>query len=145
MGIKVFWDTNLFIYLWENSDYTEKVLQLANQYSATGDELCTSSLSLGEILVKPFSDGKMDQVEAYVRKFQEIEIVPFGQREAVTFARLRSQFPTLKPPDAIQLSCALETGVANFVTNDDRLNRLNLDAMTTFSLDEALSDLNQIK
>ena len=40
--MKAFGDTNLFIYLWENSDYTEKVLQLARQYSASGVELCTS-------------------------------------------------------------------------------------------------------
>jgi len=138
--MKVFWDTNLFIYLWEDSGYTKKVLQLADQYSASGDELCTSSLSLGEILVKPFSDGKLEQIEAYVRRFQEIEIASFGQREAITFARLRSQFPTLKPPDAIQLSCALESGAAHFVTNDDHLNRLPLEQMTILSLKQALSD-----
>ena len=138
MGMKVFWDTNLFIYLWEDSENTEKVIQLADQYSANGDELCTSTLSLGEILVKPFTDGKLEQVEAYVRLFQEIEIVPFGQKEAITFARLHSQFPSLKPPDAIQLSCALESGAANFVTNDNRLNSLDLEQMTILSLEEAL-------
>lgn len=137
--MKIFWDTNLFIYLWENSQYTKKVLQLADQYSANGDDLCTSSLSLGEILVKPFADEQLDQVEAYVRQFQEIEVVPFGQKEAITFARLRSQFPTLKPPDAIQLSCAFENGAAQFVTNDDRLSRLTLEKMTVFSLEDAIS------
>lgn len=86
--------------------------------------------------MNPFSEGKLDQVEAYVRKFQEIEIIPFGQREAVTFARLRSQFTTFKPPDAIQLSCALETGVNQFVTNDDRLSRLELESMTISSLNK---------
>lgn len=136
--MKVFWDTNLFIYLWEDSHHTEKVLTLANQHAARGDELCTSSLSLGEILVKPFSDRKLEMVEAYVRQFQEIEIIPFGQREAITFARLRSQNPSLKPPDAIQLSCALESGVSHFVTNDNRLNRLDTKSMSIFSLEEAL-------
>ena len=82
-------------------------------------------------------------VEAYVRRFTEIEVLPFGQQEAVTFARLRSQFPSLKPPDAIQLSCALENGVANFVTNNDRLNRLDLEAMSIFSLEEVLSALSK--
>ena len=137
--MKIFGDTNLFIYLWENSDFTEKVLRLADQYSSNSDDLCTSSLSLGEILVKPFSDQKMDLVEAYVRRFQEIEIVPFGQKEAIAFARLRSQFPALKPPDAIQLSCALETGAEHFVTNDDRLHNMSLEKMTVSSLEQALS------
>jgi predicted nucleic acid-binding protein len=141
--MRVFWDTNLFIYLWENSVLTEKAMQLVESYSSNGDELCTSSLSFGEIVVKPFSDGTLDMVEAYVRRFTEIEVLPFGQQEAVTFARLRSQFPSLKPPDAIQLSCALENGVANFVTNNDRLNRLDLEAMSIFSLEEVLSALSK--
>ena len=136
--MKAFWDTNLFIYLWENSVFTEAVLKLTDQYSEKGYDVCTSSLSLGEILVKPFSDGKMEWVEAYVRQFQEIEIIPFGTREAVTFARLRSQFPTIKPPDAIQLSCALEAGATNFVTNDDRLKKLKLEGITIQSLEEAV-------
>ena len=137
--MRVFWDTNLFIYLWENSDLTEKAMQLVENYSSKGDQVCTSSLSLGEILVKPFCDEKLEMVEVYVRRFTEIEVLPFGQKEAITFARLRSQFPSLKPPDAIQLSCALENGAANFVTNDNRLNRLDLEAMSIFSLEEALS------
>ena len=138
--MKVFWDTNLFIYLWENSNSTQKVLQLAEKYSSNGDVLCTSSLSLGEILVKPFSDENMEQVEIYVRKFQEIEIVPFGPKEAVTFARLRSQFLTLKSPNAIQLGCALEAGATRFVTNDDRLSRLKLKEIKVLSVEEALSE-----
>ncbi len=137
--MKIFWDSHIFIYLWENLGFTEKVLYLAEQYAINNNELCTSSLSLGEILVKPFSDGKIEQVGNYVRKFQEIEIVSFGSREAITFARLRGQFPSLKPPDAIQLSCALEIGAAQFITNDNRLNRLNLEAMNLFSLEEAIS------
>jgi len=136
--MKIFWDTNLFIYLWESSDYTDKVLRLAERHSGDGVELCTSSLSLGEILVKPFSEGKMGEVEAYVRWFQDIEVVSFGQQEAITFARLRSQFPGLKPPDAIQLSCALSAGAGQFVTNDSRLNQLKLENMTVSSLEEAL-------
>lgn len=137
--MKVFWDTNLFIYLWEDSDHTRKVIQLAEKYSSNGDELCTSSLSLGEILVKPFADRKFELIEAYVRQFQGIEIIAFGQKEAVTFARLRSQFPSLKPPDAIQLSCALESGVEVFVTNDDRLSRVSSEKISILSLDHALS------
>ena len=138
--MKVFWDTNLFIYLWEDSDLTDKVLQLTEKYSSNDYELCTSTLSLGEILVKPFSTREIDQVENYVKRFQEIEIVSFGTKEAITFARLRSQFASLKPPDAIQLSCALETQAAHFVTNDDRLNRLGLKDIAVFSLEEALSN-----
>lgn len=137
--MKVFWDTNLFIYLWENSDLTDKVLQLAKRHSEEGAALCTSSLSLGEILVRPFSKGKEAEVEDYVRWFQDIQIVPFGQREAIAFAQLRSQFSGLKPPDAIQLSCALSAGAAQFVTNDNRLSRITLGSISVLSLENALN------
>lgn len=135
--MKVFWDTNLFIYLWENSVLTNKALQLAEQLSDEGAALCTSSLTLGEILVKPFSEERLEEVENYVRWFQEIEVVSFGQREAITFARFRGQFPAIKPPDAIQLSCALSAGAKQFITNDNRLSRLPLDEMAISSLEDA--------
>ena len=136
--MKVFWDTNLFIYLWENSELTDKALRLAEQLSNEGAVLCTSSLTLGEILVRPFSEEKLEEVENYVHWFQDIEIISFGQREAITFARLRGQIPALKPPDAIQLSCAVSAGATQFVTNDNRLSRLPLEKMKVTSLEDAL-------
>jgi len=51
---RVFWDTNLFIYLFE--DYgalSEGAGQLRSKMLDRGDQLLTSTLTLGEILVKP--------------------------------------------------------------------------------------------
>ena len=51
---RVFWDTNLFIYLMEGSgERTRTVVSLRERMLARGDELYTSALTLGEILVKP--------------------------------------------------------------------------------------------
>jgi len=51
---RIFWDTNLFIYLLE--DYgalSKRVAEVRKRMTARRDQLYTSTLSLGEILVKP--------------------------------------------------------------------------------------------
>ncbi len=51
---RIFWDTNLFIYLWEGSGkLSSQILTLRNRMLTRGDELFTSGITLGEILVKP--------------------------------------------------------------------------------------------
>ena len=49
---RIFWDTNLFIYLWE--DYgalSQAVADLRTKMLRRRDQLLTSTLTLGEILV----------------------------------------------------------------------------------------------
>jgi len=51
---RVFWDTNLFIYLFEDyGTLSQAVAQLRSKMLVRGDQLLTSTLTLGEILVKP--------------------------------------------------------------------------------------------
>ena len=49
-------------------------------------------------------------------------IVPFDERAAIAYARIRKD-RSIRPPDAIQLACASDAGVDLFITNDDRLSR----------------------
>jgi hypothetical protein len=50
----VFWDTNLFIYLWQDfGKLSGQVLALRSRMLTRGDELLISAMTLGEILVKP--------------------------------------------------------------------------------------------
>lgn len=121
---KVFWDTNLFIYLLE--DYgvlSERVAEIRRQMLARNDQLCTSTLTLGEILVKRQEIGD----EAEMREFVQIVtsgavVIPFDHKAARMYARVR-QDRTIKPPDAIQLACAAAVGTDLFITNDKRLAR----------------------
>ena len=51
---RVFWDTNLFVYLLEDKgELTDAVVSLRRRMIERSDELLTSTLTLGEILVKP--------------------------------------------------------------------------------------------
>jgi predicted nucleic acid-binding protein len=121
---RVFWDTNLFIYLIEDSGVRgRRVVDLAERMMERGDQLFTSVLTLGEILIKPLEKQRPDLQEAYEALFSENAIlIPFDREAARIYANVR-QDRAISPPDAIQLSCAAAARIDMFVTNDDRLSR----------------------
>ena len=89
-----------------------------------GDQLCTSSLTVGEILVKPITALRPDLVDRYQAFFRHpgLTVVPFDLAAAYIYAQVR-QDKTIRPPDAIQLACAATLEVDLFITNDDRLSK----------------------
>jgi predicted nucleic acid-binding protein len=120
---RIFWDTNLFIYLLEDhGDLSERVARLRKRMIERRDELYTSALTLGEILVKPIEVG--DEVlgrryEAALR--QGATIIPLDVEAARLYAEIRKD-RTIRAPDAIQLACAAHARVDLFITNDERLS-----------------------
>lgn len=120
---RIFWDTNLFIYLFEDSPaFGGQVAELRRKMLRRGDELVTSALTLGEILVKPVKGGDTRLVEEYKRAIPAAAVViPFDEKVAGVYAELRCD-PAIRPPDAIQLACAASFGVDLFITNDGRLH-----------------------
>jgi predicted nucleic acid-binding protein len=127
---RIFWDTNLFIYLFENYGQLSKTTaQLRTRMLQRGDQLLTSTLSLGEILVKPMERGDVALCDKYESAVMTAAIVlSFDARSARIYAGLRSD-RALRAPDAIQLSCAGSAGVDLFVTNDERLQRKQVDGI----------------
>ena len=121
---RIFWDTNLFVYLLENKgELTEKVVSLRERMIERNDELLTSALTLGEILVKPMEAGNAILMRRYEQAIAaSATVVPFDQAAASVFAAVR-QDRAIQPPDAIQLACASVAGVDLFITNDQRLSR----------------------
>ena len=121
---RIFWDTNLFIYLFEDyGPLSEAVGQLRSKMLDRGDQLLTSTLTLGEILVKPIERKDAARCQKYERTISTVAaLVPFEVKAAKLYAALRSE-RSLKAPDAIQLACAASASVDLFITNDDRLSR----------------------
>ncbi len=88
-----------------------------------GDRLLTSTMTLAEILVRPWQAGDHETGHRYeVHLTRGAVVIPFDVNAARVYATLRGS-RTLKPPDAIQLSCAASVGTDLFITNDDRLER----------------------
>jgi predicted nucleic acid-binding protein len=120
----VFWDTNLFIYLFErNPQFSARVVEIRKNMLARGDRLVTSSLTVGEILVKPAREDNRALLNRYRAFFQHpaLTVVPFDLKAACIYVEVRTD-RGLSRPDAIQLACAAAADVDLFITNDERLS-----------------------
>jgi predicted nucleic acid-binding protein len=120
---RIFWDTNLFIYLFEGQGpLSRRVVALRESMLTRGDQLLTSTLTLGEILVKPIERGDAELSKKYEETLAATSLmIPFDLKAAKIYASLRSN-RSLRAPDAIQLACAAGAGVDLFITNDTRLH-----------------------
>lgn len=124
MGMsRIFWDTNLFIYLFEGyGPLSRRVVALRQSMLTRGDQLLTSTLTMGEILVKTMERGDIELSQKYEETLTATSLmIPFDMRAAKIYAGLRTD-RSLRAPDAIQLACAAGAGVDLFITNDVRLN-----------------------
>ena len=124
--MRVFWDTNLFIYLWENSPMLARMEALVAWQNSRHAEVVTSTLTWGEVVVQPMRKGRDDLVAQYTSAFAQMHLIEFDRSAAFRFAQLRSTYAALAPPDAVQLACASTSGVDLFLTNDRRLSRLDV-------------------
>jgi len=127
---RIFWDTNLFIYLLEGrSSASERTLALRKAMLVRGDQLLTSTLTLGEVLVKPIERGESQLCRKYKAVIAETSLViPFDVKAARRYAALRCD-RSLRAPDAIQLACAASAGVDLFITNDARLQNRKVEGI----------------
>jgi predicted nucleic acid-binding protein len=128
---RIFWDTNLFIYLFEDyGAHSEQVVQLRRRMLVRGDELITSTLTMGELLTGPRKSGHENLCQQYEDAIRATAIVvSFDLTAARSYAWLRAQPRKIAPPDAIQLACAAAASVDLFLTNDTRLHEVKMEGI----------------
>jgi predicted nucleic acid-binding protein len=122
--IRVFFDTNLFIYLIEGHGRNkDRALELVEGIADRGYEIVTSTLALGEILVHPLQERNLDLLSRYQDLLQPpaVTLIDLDRAAAMHFAAIRRD-RTIKSPDAIQLACAAAAKCDLFITNDERLS-----------------------
>jgi predicted nucleic acid-binding protein len=124
---KIFFDTNLFIYLFEGIEPNRsRVIAIRKRMIERGDRIVTTAMTLGEVLVKPTKLGQTTLVEQYDRAIRTTaQVISFDPSIAWRYASLRATH-TIRNPDAIQLACAAHVGVDLFITNDTHLQHLNV-------------------
>jgi predicted nucleic acid-binding protein len=128
MAGRIFWDTNLFIYLIEDSDDRgEKVYALRRRMIERGDQLLTSAMTVAEVLVQPLRVGDTELARTYSDLLSDraADVITFDAEAAGVYAIIRAR-TNVRPPDAIQLSCAVKGNADMFVTNDSRLQKLHV-------------------
>ncbi len=124
---KVFFDTNVFIYMFEGSEPNRsRVLEIRKRMLDRGDRIVTSAMTLGEVLVRPTKLGQTSLIEQYDRAIRSTsQVVSFDAQIAWRYASLRATH-SIRNADAIQLACAAHFGVDLFITNDQNLHKLNV-------------------
>ena len=129
---RIFWDTNLFIYLFEDhGHHSRQATDLLKKMAERGDELLTSTLTIGEILARPMQEGDVERCERYEQAIRSNAIISsFDVAAARNFAKIRSgKERRIRPPDAIQLACAATASVDLFLTNDKHLHDVRVDGI----------------
>ncbi len=120
---RVYLDSNLFIYLLEDpGPRGKRAAHIFSRLSDRGDLLLISTLTVGEVLVKPIETGNQVLEAQYRNLFDDpgALVLPFDRKAGEIFARVR-QDRAIKAPDAIQLATAASARCDLFITNDDRL------------------------
>lgn len=95
-----------------------------------------STISVTELLVKPFADRTDDKVricEAFLERLPNTHFVPPSVSIAKGAARLRAVHK-LRTPDALLIATALEEGATAFLTNDARLKRVEEEGISVLVL-----------
>ena len=126
MGVsQVFLDSNLFIYLFEDAGPRgQRAEYIIRQLVLRQASVLTSTLTFGEVLVKPVETGNriLEQKYRTLLDAPTVTVLPFDRKASEIFAVIR-QNRAIKAPDAIQLSSAASAGCDLFITNDERLSR----------------------
>jgi predicted nucleic acid-binding protein len=120
----IFWDTNLFIYLIEeHPDFGPKVEAIRNSMYRRADRLCTSALTVGEVLTGPTIRKDRVLLDLYKSILQPplVSVLPFAWEATDHYAQIRAD-SSISRADAMQLACAAAASVDLFLTNDAHLN-----------------------
>lgn len=124
---RIFWDTNIFIYLLEGAgERAQRARSLRLAMRQRGDQLFTSALALGELLVKPMAAGAVAECLFYERTIASAAtVLGFDHGHARIFADIRRS-GVIRGPDAVHLACAAAVGMDLFITGDARLQGRNI-------------------
>lgn len=120
-GARVYFDTNIFIYvLGQHNRYTNLCLGLLQACADSNILGLTGDVTLAELLVKPLQANDAAAVAA-VRELliseSAISLVSHSRRAFELAAELRAKHG-LKMVDALQLATACEAGAQCLVSND---------------------------
>ena len=106
--------------------YRSQMLNIRRRMIERGDMIVTSTMTLGELLVRPTKLGQTSLIEQYDKAIQSTaRVISFDAQVAWRFASLRATHK-LRSADTIQLACAAHVGVDLFLTNDQGLHTLNI-------------------
>jgi predicted nucleic acid-binding protein len=125
---RIYWDSMLFVYwLEDHHQYAPVVREILGRMEQRDDTLCTSALTMGEVLVAPKKRGAHQETQRFLEFFKvpAINLLPFDSGAAERYSDIRAAYH-VSHPDALHLASAARAGVDLFLTNDRRLQGLTV-------------------
>ena len=88
-------------------------------------QIVTSTLTIEEYLVSPYSNEKMEYVDNFKKfiEYMNIEVVDIDATIAEQGAKIRGQYKNFKAMDALQIATAIVKKCDMFFTNDKQLRQ----------------------
>ena len=132
-------DSSILIYHLEDmepySDLTETLFATIAEGSLA---VVLSTISVTELLVKPFAEKQRDRVttfEHFILSLPNAVLIPPSYPLAKEAARVRGKYG-LRTPDALLVATALSEKADAFFTNDGRLRKLKAEGIAIVVLDD---------
>ena len=123
---RVFIDTAPIIYFLENSSiYMESMKKFFTRCMKEHIQIVTSTLTIEEYLVSPYSKGKLEYVDNFKRfiEYMNIEVVDIDSSIAEQGAKIRGQYKNFKAMDSLQIATSIVKKCDMFFTNDKQLRQ----------------------
>jgi predicted nucleic acid-binding protein len=131
----------LIYHLEDTEPYSELTEVVFGAIAAGTPRAMISTVSVAEVLVKPFAAGRTDRVDAFERFLlalpNSVCLAP-DYETAKDAARLRARYG-LRMPDALLVATARRHGGQAFLTNDAELRKLRSEGLSIIVLDDYLS------
>lgn len=138
---KVCLDSSIAIYHLEDIDPYSELTEAAIAAIAAGSITAVwSTISVTELLTKPFAKGQTDRValcEQFIRSMPNAALVAPDYTIAKEAARLRGAYG-LRTPDALLTATALHEKADAFLTNDGQMRKLKAEGIAILVLDDYL-------
>ena len=121
-------DTAPLIYFIEDVDPYADLLEPA--FDLLGNQrlhAVTSTITLAEILTKPFADKNfrlVDEIKFTLKSFPTLTLFAVDEKLAEAAALVRARHG-IRLPDALQVAAAIQGGATLFITNDKRLKKID--------------------
>ena len=101
---RIYWDTMLFVYWLEDHPlYAKRVRHILAKMEQRQDQLCTSSFTVGEILVGPYKLGSSETARQIREVFRKplVEVIAYTLETADFYGRIRLSMECRQPTQSI--------------------------------------------
>jgi predicted nucleic acid-binding protein len=136
-------DSAVLIYHLEDIEpYSELTEAALGTIAAGRPAAVVSTISLAEVLVKPYRDrqpARIAAIEGFVTSMPNTSVLAPSLTAAKDAARLRAKYG-IRLPDALLVATSREQGAQAFLTNDAGLRRLRGEQLTVIVLDDYVQD-----